>query len=331
MMFEDLRTLAMRDWLEHDLLLTITDCKPASSDASFRRYFRISTPERTYVVMDAPPPKENVEPFMKVADLLADSHVNVPGIYGHNVAEGFLLLEDFGSQSFLDQLDNHSADTLYNKACDSLFSLQAHTHVATAPLPRYDQALLMRELGIFKEWYIGELHGTHIPDALWQTIQDLLITSALEQPVVCVHRDFHSRNLMVTEAACPGILDFQDAVIGPITYDLVSLLRDCYIAWPDSKVDAWMMAYYQRLVNVGLLVHCPPAKFKRWFDLMGMQRHLKAIGIFARLHLRDGKSNYLTDIPRTLNYVATVSQQYRELAEFSRYISIHLLNSPVPA
>ncbi|WP_394753518.1 aminoglycoside phosphotransferase family protein [Crenothrix sp.] len=324
MMIEDLRILAMRDWLENDLLLTILNCVPASSDASFRRYFRVTTPEQQYIVMDAPPPQENVEPFIKVATLLSGSQVNVPTIFQHNIEAGFLLLEDFGSQCFLDQLNSDNATELYQSALDSLMTLQSNTAIESSPLPHYNHALLTRELAIFKDWYIDQLLDSEIPDALWQSTQNVLIASALEQPSVCVHRDFHSRNLMATDKNCPGVIDFQDAVIGPITYDLVSLLRDCYIAWPEQQVETWMTSYYQRLVDAGLLA-CTSTQFKRWFDLMGMQRHLKAIGIFSRLHLRDGKSGYLNDIPRTLNYVSRISASYPELAEFSSYLNDHLM------
>jgi N-acetylmuramate 1-kinase len=327
-MLEDLRTLAMRDWLENDLLLSIIHCETASSDASFRRYFRVTTPDQQYIVMDAPPPQENVEPFIKVATLFTSSQVNVPTIFKHNISEGFLLLQDFGSTCFLDKLNNDNASTMYASALDSLITLQTNTAIDTAPLPRYDHALLTRELGIFKDWYIDQLLDTKIPDALWHNVQNILIDSALEQPSVCVHRDFHSRNLMVTDENNPGVIDFQDAVIGPITYDVVSLLRDCYIAWPESQVELWMTGYHKRLVEAGLIA-CTTTQFKRWFDLMGMQRHLKAVGIFSRLHLRDGKSGYLNDIPRTLNYVAQISNAYPELAEFSAYLNTHLLPKPL--
>jgi N-acetylmuramate 1-kinase len=320
MMIEDLRILAMRDWLENDLLLTILSCVPASSDASFRRYFRVTTPEQQFIVMDAPPAQENVEAFIKVATLLSGSQVNVPTIFQHNITDGFLLLQDFGTQCFLDKLSTDNATALYQTAFDSLITLQTNTVTETAPLPRYDNALLTRELAIFKDWYIDQLLDSKIPDALWQNTQNILITSALEQPSVCVHRDFHSRNLMVTTENCPGVIDFQDAVIGPISYDIVSLLRDCYIAWPEQQVDAWMTLYHQRLVDATLIT-CTIAQFKRWFDLMGMQRHLKAIGIFSRLNFRDNKPDYLNDIPRTLNYVIAVANNYPELAEFSAFLT----------
>ncbi len=309
----------MFGWLENDLLLSITHCEPASSDASFRRYFRVLTPEHRFIVMDAPPSKENVVPFIQVAELLAQSQINVPDIFQQNIADGFLLLEDFGSQCFLDQLNADTADNLYQTALDSLFRLQSQTPLQNTSLPNYDQPLLLRELGIFDEWFLGRLLDIEIPTPIWETVCNLLITSALEQPRTCVHRDYHSRNLMVLEDNSPGIIDFQDAVIGPITYDVVSLLRDCYIAWPKQQVEQWRTGYFGRLLQAGL-VNCSPAQFNRWFDLMGLQRHLKAIGIFSRLHLRDGKPNYLGDIPRTLNYVTTVCAAYPELAPFHAFL-----------
>ncbi len=319
MMPEDLRTIAMFDWLENNLLLVITACEPASSDASFRRYFRIKTPDQQFIVMDAPPTRENIEPFIRIADLLAQSQVNVPTIFKQNLADGFLLLEDFGNQCFLDQLNSRTADNLYQSAFNSLFKLQTLTSIQDAGLPGYDQPLLHRELAIFDEWFLTQLLDIEIPAALWDRVRTLLTDSALEQPRVCVHRDYHSRNLMVLDSDSPGVIDFQDAVIGPITYDLVSLLRDCYITWPEQQLAQWRSNYFERLRQAGLL-NCSASQFNRWFDLMGLQRHLKAIGIFSRLHLRDGKSNYLGDIPRTLNYVTTVCAAYPELAEFNEFL-----------
>lgn len=314
----------MLDWLENDLLLTIDSCEPASSDASFRRYFRIKGPEGQFIVMDAPPDKENIEPFIRVAGLLARSRVNVPAIFQQNLADGFLLLEDFGSQCFLDQLNAHNANDLYQSAFDTLFNLQTNTAIENCGLPGYNEPLLQRELAIFEDWFLNHTLDIQIPASPWETVRTLLVTSALEQPVTCVHRDYHSRNLMVLNDDSPGVIDFQDAVIGPITYDLVSLLRDCYIAWPQQQVGQWMTRYYDRLLQAEL-ISCSPARFKRWFDLMGLQRHLKAVGIFSRLHLRDGKSNYLNDIPRTLNYVTTVCATYPEFNEFSDFLQNHVL------
>jgi aminoglycoside/choline kinase family phosphotransferase len=321
---EDLRMMSMLDWLENDLLLAINNCEPASSDASFRRYFRIKTPSEQFIVMDAPPNKENIEPFIRIAKLLTESQVKVPTIFRQNPDDGFLLLEDFGSQCFLDQLNSSTADGLYQTAFDSLFRLQTNTPLQNLGLPGYDETLLRRELAIFKEWFLGQLLDFQIPSSIWDTACAILTTSALEQPRTCVHRDYHSRNLMILADNSPGVIDFQDAVIGPITYDLVSLLRDCYIAWPEQQVEQWQLSYFARLRQAGLIA-CSPAQFKRWFDLMGLQRHLKAIGIFSRLHLRDGKSGYLGDIPRTLNYVATVCAIYPELAEFNNFLHDHVL------
>jgi len=327
MMPEDLRALALLDWLENDLLLTIKGFDAASSDASFRRYFRVTTPEGPFIVMDAPPEKENVKPFIRVAGLMSACDVHVPAIYQQNLDDGFLLLEDFGSQCFLDQLNSASADALYASAFDTLLKLQADTSLLSSGLPGYDEALLQRELAIFEDWFINGLLDIGIPPAQWDKVRDLLIHSALEQPVSCVHRDYHSRNLMVLTSDSPGVIDFQDAVIGPITYDLVSLLRDCYIAWPEQQVEQWVENYFQRLTQAGL-VNVELSQFKRWFDLMGLQRHLKAIGIFSRLHLRDGKSGYLNDIPRTLNHVMTVCSLYPELAEFRQFLHDEVLSAP---
>ena len=318
-MFDDLRTISLLDWLENDLLMIVDSCQLASSDASFRRYFRIKTPEGSFIVMDAPPDKENTETFIRVAELLAQIKVNVPIIFQQNTIEGFLLLEDFGSQCFLDQLTLENATALYSSAFDALLLMQSQTSIEHCDLPAYKEALLQRELAIFQEWFLHESLDTPIPAEIWSSLSGVLINAALEQPRVCVHRDYHSRNLMFLSDDSPGIIDFQDAVIGPITYDLVSLLRDCYISWSPELIEQWRNDYYQRLVGLDLIA-VSPEQFKRWFDLMGLQRHLKAIGIFSRLHLRDGKSTYLNDIPRTLTYVLAVCADYPELSAFSNFL-----------
>ena len=324
MILDDFRLIAMLDWLKNDLLLTVINCEPASSDASFRRYFRILLPDEQLIVMDAPPEKENIPAFIKVDELLAHSGVRVPAIHYKNVEDGFLILEDFGSQSFLDKLTADNPADLYGGAFEELLKLQTNTPIQNIDLPRYDEPLLRRELGIFEEWFIRQSMDIELPESIWNGVCDLLVKSALEQPLVCVHRDFHSRNLMVLENNAPGVIDFQDAVIGPITYDLVSLLRDCYIAWPQDRIQGWVADYWQKLHSNGL-IGCELAVFTRWFDLMGLQRHLKAIGIFSRLNLRDGKSGYLKDIPRTLNYVLAQTQAYPELAEFHQFLVDHVL------
>jgi len=325
MILTDMRTIALKDWLENELLLDISDFAPASSDASFRRYFRVVTPTATLIAMDAPPDKENCAPFIHVAGLMAAAGVKVPQIYQQNIQEGFLLLEDFGLHCLLDQLNASTVANLYGNALDSLFKLQANTSIHSCGLPRYDQALLARELSIFDQWFIQRHLDLALPEHLWQSVCDTLTAAALEQPITCVHRDFHSRNLMVLAAdALPGVIDFQDAVIGPITYDLVSLLRDCYIDWPSALVDTFRDSYHQRLLAADLL-DCDAEQFRRWFDLMGMQRHLKAVGIFSRLHWRDDKPHYLNEIPRTLNYIVQVCALYPELAEFGGFLQQQVL------
>ena len=319
MIDEDTRKITLLDWLENDLLLQVSHCEPASSDASFRRYFRITLPETTRIVMDAPPDKENIAQFIKVAELLRQSGIHVPAIYHQNLDAGFLVLEDFGSESYLDRLNPDNVSSLYGDALDSLFQLQSSTRITNGILPLYDEALLQRELGIFEEWFIKQLLDKEIPAELWANVRRILVNSALEQPLTLVHRDYHSRNLMALDKASPGIIDFQDAVIGPITYDVVSLLRDCYIAWPQQQIAGWLAQYHEKLSQAGL-VACGLPAFTRWFDLMGMQRHLKAIGIFARLQLRDAKPGYLKDIPRTLAYIMAQTQAYPELADFYHFL-----------
>ncbi|MBD9363645.1 aminoglycoside phosphotransferase family protein [Methylomonas fluvii] len=320
----DRRLAELVDWLNNDVALDIQQITPASSDASFRRYFRVEHRDGCHIAMDAPPDKENTEPFVRVAGLLKPSDIHVPNIYQQNSRQGFLLLEDFGSTSFLDRLQTGDAEVLYRQAMDSLFKLQTGVNPLDCGLPAYDKALLLRELGIFYEWFLEKLLGITIHDTLATSLNTMLIDSALEQPQVCVHRDFHSRNLMVLKHNSPGVIDFQDAVVGPISYDLVSLLRDCYIAWPEQQVISWAQQYHQRLLAAGLL-KADFNRFKRWFDLMGMQRHLKAVGIFARLHLRDGKSDYLADIPRTLAYIARVCELYPELTDMQQFLQEQVL------
>lgn len=320
----DQRISILSDWLRNSLDLNIRHLETASSDASFRRYFRVMHASGRHIVMDAPPDKENTEPFIRIAELFATAHIHVPNIYHKNTEQGFLLLEDFGSTCLLDCLNPDNADRLYQEALDSLFRLQTGIDPHCCSLPNYDAALLQRELGIFYEWFLEKLLGIMLPEHLKNSLNSLLIASALEQPQVCVHRDYHSRNLMALDSDSPGVIDFQDAVIGPISYDLVSLLRDCYIRWPEARVEHWAHAYYQRLCNAEMLA-VDFKQFKRWFDLMGLQRHFKAVGIFSRLHLRDGKSGYLADIPRTLGYIVDVCASYPELTEFNHFLRRQIL------
>lgn len=287
--------------------------EPASSDASFRRYWRARHADGTLILMDAPPGLEDCGRYVDLARRLRAIGLHTPEIHAEDLANGFLALSDLGDRVYLQELSTESADRLYGDALDALAAIQARG--PTEGLPVYDEPFLRRELEIFREWFLGSHLGVELspPEQTdWDRACDVLIANALEQPQVCVHRDYHSRNLMLTSPN-PGILDFQDAVVGPVTYDLVSLLRDCYIQWEPERVTTWALGYLQLAIRSGILPAVESERFMRWFDLMGVQRHLKACGIFARLNHRDGKPSYLGDIPRTLGYVREVSTRYPEL------------------
>ncbi|MGR9071557.1 MAG: aminoglycoside phosphotransferase family protein [Gammaproteobacteria bacterium] len=315
------------DWLTTELRFELTTIEPASSDASFRRYFRAFFDDRPHIVMDAPPSHEDLEPFLHAADLLNRAGMNVPDIFHKNLDHGFLLLEDFGQCCYLDKLDADNATALYRSAMDSLLRLQRNADTANSGLPKYDYELLKTELELFRNWFLDRLLNIDLSEkehALIDRTWEFLIKSALEQPQVCVHRDFHSRNLMYLEQNNPGVIDFQDAVVGPLTYDLVSLLRDCYISWPDRLVEEWVGDYHRRITESGIDAGSLE-RFKRWFDLMGVQRHLKATGIFSRLKIRDAKPGYLNDIPRTMNYVVETGRRYSELSDFLAFLNDKVL------
>ena len=312
----DNRLEALKGWLASVLDGAEYEIKPASADASFRRYFRVFAGGATHIVMDAPPDKEDMRPFIQVAERLYALGLNVPQVLQQDMGRGFLLLSDLGERLYLSQLREDTVERLYGDALGALVVLQAGIFTHDQSLPEYNEALLLREMALFREWYLGKHLGlTLSPEQ--HTVLDqayaLLALSALEQPQVWVHRDYHSRNLMLTDANNPGILDFQDAVRGPVTYDLVSLLRDCYIAWPRARVEDWAWGYQTLALQSGLPVCTDEALFLRWFDLMGVQRHLKATGIFARLNHRDAKPGYLGDIPRTLGYILDVTARYPQL------------------
>ncbi|NNG12151.1 MAG: phosphotransferase [Halobacteria archaeon] len=318
------RIEALKLWLQDELAFRDYTLNPASADASFRRYFRVAHDGASFIVMDAPPDKEDSRPYIRVARMLYDVGLNVPEIIDDDLEQGFLLLSDLGSRLYLDALNAENADRLYGDALGALATLQACTQ-ATGVLPDYDRTLLMSEMTLFRDWLVGKHLGIALTGrqaAMLDSAFELLAENALVQPQVCVHRDYHSRNLMVTTKNNPGILDFQDAVIGPVTYDLVSLLRDCYISWPRARVEDWALGYQELALQSGILrnEYEDPVQFLRWFDLMGVQRHLKAAGIFARLNHRDGKPGYLADIPRTLGYVTDVATRYRELTGLGEFI-----------
>lgn len=306
------RTLSRDRWLARACPDAHGPVVPASSDASFRSYFRVSTPRGPVILMDAPPEREDSRSFIDVAERLRDCGVNAPRILAADLDEGFLLLSDLGNDCYLACLDENSADTLYGDAIDALVAIQHYGR--TAGLPDYDEAMLRNEMALFPDWLLERHLGldTTPVRAELEATMEALVANALEQPRVFVHRDYHSRNLMRTARDNPGILDFQDAVTGPVTYDLVSLLRDCYIAWPEARVDGWIEYYRERAAPAGIDV-ADAATFRRWFDLMGVQRHLKASGIFARLYHRDGKPGYLADIPRTWNHIAALLDRHDEL------------------
>jgi len=332
----DLRLEQLTAWTRATLAEPGLGIEVASADASFRRYFRARSDTDTWIVMDAPPDKENVGPFIAVAEMLVAAGVNAPRILARNLEHGFLLLSDLGNRTYLAELAQRDrADALYEDALAALASMQAGCAAQVAGLPPYDAALLRREMELFPEWFMQRHLGIQVDTQMRGVLDaafDQLIESALAQPRVFVHRDYHSRNLMAIAndprlGANPGVLDFQDAVFGPITYDLVSLLRDCYIAWPPEKVSGWAQRYRQRAVNLGLMAPVDEVQWLRWFDLMGVQRHMKAIGIFARLWHRDGKPGYLGDIPRTLSYIRAVLPQYPAFNALVELIDLRIVGA----
>ncbi|MDE0153746.1 MAG: phosphotransferase [Gammaproteobacteria bacterium] len=310
---EDPRQEHLRGWVRQILQNPELELRQVAGDASFRRYFRVHGADRTWIAMDAPPENEPLQTFLAVNAHLQKAGVHVPDIQVENEADGFLLLEDLGDTQYLQSLDEESADSLYGDALDALLRIQA---LPQGPLPPYDAEQLRLELDRFTDWYLGCHLGWELnreDQLMIETAWQLLINCALEQPCVAVHRDYHSRNLMVAEPN-PGIIDHQDAMWGPVTYDLVSLLRDCYIAWPDERVLGWAEQYRQRAIQLGILDEgVDSERFMEWFDWMGVQRHLKAVGIFARLCHRDDKPSFLDDVPRVLRYVQDVCAKYPSL------------------
>jgi aminoglycoside/choline kinase family phosphotransferase len=322
---QDVRLQHLKVWLNEQLAVLFAEqnwgvvppatLTAASSDASFRRYFRWEGEGRSFVVMDAPPPQENCKPFVDIAFLLAKSGINVPKIYAEDLERGFLLLNDLGNKTYLDVIDSENADDLFEDALQALLAFQQLPMVA--PLPSYDVALLRRELELFPEWYVKRELGIEFDSAqqmLWQNVTELLIDSALAQPKVLVHRDYMPRNLMLSEPN-PGVLDFQDAVYGPVTYDVTCLFKDAFLSWPEERVRGWLQAYWQQAGDLGIPVQPDFEDFLRASDLMGVQRHLKVIGIFARICHRDGKPRYLGDVPRFFAYIDAVIARRPELAE----------------
>ena len=328
---QDIRLQSLKVWLDEQLPALFARQKwgavppatltAASSDASFRRYFRWEGGDKTFIVMDAPPPQENCKPFVDIAHLLACSGINVPKIHAEDLTQGFLLLSDLGRQTYLDVIDADNADALFADAIEALLTYQQLP--MDAPLPSYDVALLRRELELFPEWYVTRHLGIEMDSAQlasWQHVSDLLIESALAQPKVLVHRDYMPRNLMISEPN-PGVLDFQDAVYGPVTYDITCLFKDAFLSWPEERVAGWLNTYWNKARALGIEVHEDFATFSRASDLMGVQRHLKVIGIFARICHRDGKPRYLGDVPRFFSYIEAVVSRRPELAELGQLLT----------
>ncbi|WNZ83814.1 aminoglycoside phosphotransferase family protein [Pseudomonas sp. P108] len=328
---QDVRLQHLKVWLDEQLAILFANqgwgtvppatLTAASSDASFRRYFRWEGEGRSFVVMDAPPPQENCKPFVDIAFLLAKSGINVPKIYAEDLDRGFLLLNDLGNKTYLDVIDGENADALFSDALQALLAFQQLPMVA--PLPSYDVALLRRELELFPEWYVKRELGVEfdsIQQQQWQHISDLLIDSALAQPKVLVHRDYMPRNLMLSEPN-PGVLDFQDAVYGPVTYDVTCLFKDAFLSWPEERVRGWLESYWQQASALNIPVQPDFEDFQRASDLMGVQRHLKVIGIFARICHRDGKPRYLADVPRFFSYIEAVIGRRPELAELQTLLT----------
>lgn len=340
-MTEDVRYQMLVDWLAQELPALFAgqgwgevppaSLSPASSDASFRRYFRWQAGERTFIVMDAPPPQEDCRPFVRMAELLAEAGVHVPQVLLADLSRGFLLLSDLGRQTYLDVINADNANALFEDALQALVAFQRLPR--PAEFPEYDRALLKRELQLFPDWYVArELRAefTAAQQQAWERICELLIDSALAQPQVLVHRDYMPRNLMLSTPN-PGVLDFQDAVWGPVTYDVTSLFKDAFLSWPQARVETWLQRYYRLAGESGIALPSSFAEFQRASDLMGVQRHLKVIGIFARICHRDGKPKYLGDVPRFFAYIDEVLSRRPELAELGQLLAQLRQPSAVPA
>jgi N-acetylmuramate 1-kinase len=320
----DSRLAELTQWLRDDLGFAGASLAPASVDASFRRYFRLTRGAQAYIVMDAPPQKEDSAPFLKIARMLAGMNLNVPLVLARDMERGFLLLSDLGTRQYLDELPAPgAADKLYADALDALCTMQTADGRIAADLPKYDGALLLREMELMPEWFLRRHLQLNVADeerGMLERLFAMLVRVAAEQPAAFVHRDYHSRNLLVSAENNPGILDFQDAVWGPVTYDLASLLKDCYIAWPPQRVRDWVLAYREQLLEAGFALKAADGEFLRGFDLIGLQRHIKVLGIFARLYYRDGKPQYLKDLPRVLRYVRETAAAYPETSPFAGFL-----------
>jgi aminoglycoside/choline kinase family phosphotransferase len=323
------RYALLQEWLARQLAGRAFSLAPASADASFRRYFRVTLADTTLIAMDAPPPQEDCRPFIQVAKLMAAAGLHVPAVLASDLESGFLLLSDLGNDTYLSAINEHNADELFGDATDALVRWQLASREGV--LPPYDEALLRRELDLFPEWYISRHLGLRLTSLQQDTLQSVfsaILASNLAQPRVYVHRDFMPRNLMLSDPN-PGVLDFQDAVHGPISYDVASLFKDAFISWDERRVLDWTVRYWEKARKAGLPVNADFGEFYRDFEWMGLQRHLKVLGIFARICHRDGKPNYVKDTPRFLKYVRAVAQRYAALSPLLQLLD--QLEERVPA
>jgi aminoglycoside/choline kinase family phosphotransferase len=323
------RYALLQEWLARQLAGRAFSLAPASADASFRRYFRVTLADTTLIAMDAPPPQEDCRPFIQVAKLMAAAGLHVPAVLASDLESGFLLLSDLGNDTYLSAINEHNADELFGDATDALVRWQLASREGV--LPPYDEALLRRELDLFPEWYISRHLGLRLTSLQQDTLQSVfsaILASNLAQPRVYVHRDFMPRNLMISDPN-PGVLDFQDAVHGPISYDVASLFKDAFISWDERRVLDWTVRYWEKARKAGLPVNADFGEFYRDFEWMGLQRHLKVLGIFARICHRDGKPNYVKDTPRFLKYVRAVAQRYAALSPLLQLLD--QLEERVPA
>jgi N-acetylmuramate 1-kinase len=319
----DERKQELEAWLKEILGAQAFTLTTASADASFRRYFRVHLNGKTLIAMDAPPPQEDCRPFVKVAQMLVDAGLNAPKVIAQDLSNGFLLLSDLGNDTYLQHLNNETAQMRYLDATNALIKMQLASKAHD--LPPYDEALLTREMQLFPDWYVAKHLGFTMNGEQQEWLQqtfDALNKNILSQGQVTVHRDYHSRNLMVTHENSPGILDFQDAVHGAITYDLVSLLKDAYIQWDEEQVIDLAVRYWEPAKKAGLPVPNDFSEFYRDFEWMGAQRHIKILGIFARLSIRDGKDGYIKDMPLVMHYLRKVCERYVELRPMLRLLDV---------
>ncbi|MFC4528406.1 phosphotransferase [Dyella halodurans] len=320
------RAAARLAWTRSTLGDASLTLEPASADASFRSYWRTHHAGTSWIVMDSPPAQEDPRPWLAMNARLAAAGLHVPAVHAHDLEQGFLLIEDLGTRLYLPALNEDSADRLYGDAMDALLHMQSRMDYSD--LPPFDHALLVRGLEVMPEWFLGR-HLGHTPECdEWDVLEaafDVVIRNALQQPRCFVHRDFHSRNLLIVDDNNPGIIDFQGALAGPITYDLASLLRDAYITWPRARVEGWVESYRLRLLAAGMIANdVDSQRFLRWFDLTGLHRHIRVLGQFYRLWYRDGKPGYLADVPTVYHYVVSVARSYPELANFVALLERHV-------